>query len=79
METQIVVSAAAIVALIEGIKKAVPKLPSRYIPLLSVGIGLVLGLLGSITTKDWSYVVAGLVAGATASGGYDVVKRTITK
>ena len=77
MEAQIVVSAAVIVAVIQVVKKIVPKLPKRYIPLLSLGVGLLLGLVGVLKSGDWSYVIAGVVAGATASGGYDVVKGTI--
>ena len=62
-----------ITAIVQAVK--VTKLPSRYLPLLAV----VLGLAGAFAFggADWISAGAGIVTGLSASGLYSVYKRTI--
>lgn len=62
-----------IVAICEAVKMA--GIPSRFIPLLSVG----LGLSGAFFFDGLSFLstAAGVIIGLTATGGYRLVKTSI--
>lgn len=65
-----------IVALVEVAKRT--GLTSRFAPILSVGLGLVLlGVWGGETVS--LNLLEGLIAGLSASGAYSGVKATMTK
>jgi hypothetical protein len=51
--------------------------PSKYLPLISIGCGMGLGMLWAYITGNpaVSGLVAGVVLGAATSGNYDVVKK----
>ena len=51
--------------------------PSKYLPLISIGCGMGLGVLWAYITGNpaVSGLVAGVVLGAATSGNYDVVKK----
>lgn len=51
--------------------------PSKYLPLVSIGCGMGLGMLWAYITGNpaVSGLVAGVVLGAATSGNYDVVKK----
>lgn len=51
--------------------------PSKYLPLVSIGCGMGLGMLWAYITGNPAVngLVAGVVLGAATSGNYDVVKK----
>jgi hypothetical protein len=51
--------------------------PSKYLPLISIGCGMGLGMLWAYITGNpaVSGLVAGVVLGAATSGNYDAVKK----
>lgn len=51
--------------------------PSKYLPLVSIGCGMGLGMLWAYITGNpaVSGLVAGVVLGAATSGNYDAVKK----
>lgn len=70
------VGAAIIVGLVQAIKGAT-NMPARYAPLLSVSLGMLLGMayfLGGEVDSWLTAVVLGIVAGLSASGLYSGAK-----
>lgn len=51
--------------------------PSKYLPLISIGCGMGLGMLWAHITGNPAIngLVAGVVLGAATSGNYDAVKK----
>ena len=51
--------------------------PSKYLPLASIGCGMGLGMLWAYITGNPAVngLVAGVVLGAATSGNYDAVKK----
>lgn len=51
--------------------------PSKYLPLVSIGCGMGLGMLWAYITGNPAVngLVAGVVLGAATSGNYDAVKK----
>jgi hypothetical protein len=51
--------------------------PSKYLPLISIGCGMGLGMLWAYITGNPAVngLVAGVVLGAATSGNYDAVKK----
>lgn len=78
-----ILAATAIVAIFAGILVEVVKrtgsFPSNYLPALSLGIGMGVGALLAVGFgQDLpTYVAAGFIAGAAASGIYDFASKTI--
>lgn len=68
-----------IVAAITGVIKKASGLPGRFTPLLSMVIGIIVGVFAATmnVTPLLQGAWLGLVAGLMASGAYDVAKRTI--
>lgn len=64
-------------ALVASVRKL--GVTSRYLPIVSLLIGGALGWLSFWLTGSpvWESVVAGVVAGAAASGMYDVANKTV--
>lgn len=64
------------IPVVAGICQAVKytgKVAKNYIPVVSIAVGLVLGLIATYFTKDVETVVTGVIAGLAASGLYDTV------
>ena len=74
------INMAVLVALIMGVNQLVKQVvPAKFIPLLSVVLGLAAGLFvlpydGAVTNG----VVNGLAMGLSACGVFDLVKKTFT-
>lgn len=68
---------ALVISLVAVIRKAWPKLPSRFIPLLAITLGelLNLGLAYSLGQPLVEAVFLGLVAGLSAVGLYATATR----
>lgn len=64
-----------ITAMVQVIKTAWATLPDRFVPLLSVVVGVVFG----IVFIGWGLtgIFAGLIFGLTSSGFYDLGKKTL--
>lgn len=77
MVVETIVTAGAVMATSEALKRAL-KLPSNIMPLLSIGLGLLIGGLYSFAGDQLLVdgLAAGFIAGLTASGGYDVITKT---
>jgi hypothetical protein len=76
MEITMAVIVALIMAINQGIKQAIP---AKFIPLVSVGLGLVAGLFvlpyeGGIQTG----IINGLAMGLSACGLFDLGKKAAT-
>jgi hypothetical protein len=71
--TQVGLIVVLVAAICEAAKYA--KLPSRWVPLLSI----VLGLIGAFYFDGFNFLAtaAGVVVGLSTSGLYDVVKKTV--
>lgn len=70
-----------IVSCTEVVKRAIPKLPTNYAPLLSVIVGMGLSYLAIPFTEletGWR-LWGGFLAGLSACGLYDIGKFTIQK
>ena len=63
--------AAIIVALIQVIKTTFVKLPKRFIPGISIALGLVSGAIGFYFTKNINQIYLGLCTGLIACGLFD--------
>ena len=64
------------IIIIQVIKQS--KINSQYMPLISLGVGFVTGIIVAYFTKTSVFVgsVDGIVAGAVASGAFDAIKAT---
>ena len=71
----IIVLTPIIVAIVSVAKSS--GLNSRYAPLLSLVVGLSLGLLYGGFVNEYFNGLAGLLAGLVASGTYSAVKKTV--
>lgn len=63
----------------QGIKST-GKVSANFIPLVSMAVGVIVGLVAVLITKDTNYVggaVAGLIIGAGTSGLVDLSKGTV--
>ena len=69
--------------LTQGVKIVFPNLSSRFYPVISIGIGIALGAISSMLTKDFTMIqllLAGGIAGMASCGLYDIVlTRPATK
>ncbi len=72
METTIAI--ALVTGITQALKMAV-KIPSRFVPLISIVLGLALISLGNVSLQDT--IITGIVVGLSASGLYQVGKKTI--
>lgn len=72
-ETPQILLSTIVLALVEIIKQASPKLKKRYIPLITLLLSVVIGYLLGITIID------SMLTGLIASGIYSQVKTTIGK
>lgn len=81
METNTLAGLAGATAVINASVAALKKLgvSSRYLPALSLVIGGAVGLVSSLfgIANLWDAAVTGIIAGAVASGVYDLTKKTI--
>lgn len=68
------VSIPVVVGVVQAIKRT-GKVAGNYMPVASIVVGVVLGLIASYYTKDAGAIVAGLISGLAASGLYDVVTK----
>lgn len=59
----------------------IPRVPKEYQALASAGLGIIVSVLESLITGTpiVTAVITGVIAGATASWGYDVVKGARAK
>jgi len=56
------------------------KLSTRFLPLISVGVGIVLFILASgvfTSASILNSLLYGLVAGLAASGGFDAISKSV--
>lgn len=70
----------ALVAIVVGLTEVAKKagLSSRYAPILSIVIGLILSVIANTSVLTAQEVVmTGLVIGLTSSGFYSSVKKTV--
>lgn len=72
-ETPQILLSTIVLALVEIIKQASPRLKKRYIPLITLLLSVVIGYLLGITIID------SMLTGLIASGIYSQVKTTIGK
>lgn len=72
-ETPQILLSTIVLALVEIIKQASPRLKKRYIPLITLLLSIVIGYLLGITIID------SMLTGLIASGIYSQVKTTIGK
>jgi hypothetical protein len=72
-ETPQILLSTIVLALIEIIKQASPKLKKRYIPLITLLLSIFIGYLLGITIID------SMLTGLIASGIYSQLKTTIGK
>ena len=74
------VAGISVIAVITGLVKAAREagLPSQYAPLLSVSIGLVIGISAALYASSAVYIGAfgGITAGLLSCGLYDVGKKS---
>jgi Bacteriophage A118-like holin, Hol118 len=71
--------ALAVVPIISAIVQAVKltNVPHKWLPLISIGIGIIIGFIANHDTNDLSNtILAGVMYGLSASGLYDVIKKT---
>lgn len=69
--------APVVLALTQAIKTALPRIPSRVVPLLAVGVGILLNVYIALATNGDAVdaVGLGIVAGLVAVGSYTAVSR----
>ncbi|WP_373737260.1 holin [Jeotgalibaca porci] len=78
-----ILSAVAFVGVFSGIVVQVIKnaelVNKRYLPLVSVGLGMVVGYILAIGfyQDTATYIAAGFIGGAVASGVYDLATKTL--
>lgn len=65
---------------VSGIVQAVKytgKVPGNFLPLIAIGVGVVLGLIAYLVSKDPLMVVSGLSAGLSAPGVYEATNKVV--
>ena len=72
------VSIPVVTAVCQAIK-ATGKVSSKYMPLTSIVVGVVTGLIGYAVYREAGYIVTGFIAGLAGSGLYDVAKAYVPK
>ena len=74
------VGGVSVVAVIIGLVKVAREagLPSKFAPLVSVGLGIIIGVTAAFYAESAVYIgiLGGIVAGLASSGLYDVGKFT---
>lgn len=77
VEALIPVLAAGLIVIVQLLKPF--NIPSDFLPHVSIGVGILLGLLMAFGVGQdyFTYGLAGAIAGATASGIYDTGKGTV--
>ncbi|MDV2911013.1 hypothetical protein R0H03_03925 [Pediococcus acidilactici] len=76
---ELALSGFLIALIVQGIKST-GKVSNNFIPLVSMAIGVVIGIVAVVATHDTNYVggaVSGLIIGAGTSGMVDLAKGTI--
>lgn len=70
-----------VIGLVELVKRTLPDLPPRWVPLVAVGLGLALNLgIAATVGSDWAgAIVGGLEAGLGAVGLYQLTSRLSSK
>jgi hydrogenase/urease accessory protein HupE len=71
---EIATSIAIITALTQAIKMGL-KVPSRFVPLLSIGLGIGFVALGDVPLQET--IITGIIIGLSSSGLYQVGKKTV--
>lgn len=82
MESHILTAATAapiITALVAAIGMALPQLPRRAYPLAAIGLGIAWCTIIAAANNDlgWPVLIAGTIAGLTASGLYSAAIKPI--
>jgi Na+-transporting NADH:ubiquinone oxidoreductase subunit NqrE len=83
--TQLLIIALAIIPFCNGIVQVIKtsiNIPSRFIPLISVVCGIVIGALFKLIAGDYDFtqlLIAGGIAGMSSCSVYDVISRGSTK
>lgn len=65
---------------VQGVKK-MTKVPSELVPVISMVLGIIVGVIAVVITKDTNYLgggITGLIVGATTSGLVDVGSGVLT-
>lgn len=76
---ELALSGFLIALIVQGIKST-GKVSNNFIPLVSMFVGVLIGIVAVVATHDTNYVggaVSGLIIGAGTSGMVDLVKGTI--
>src|SRR3990167_3049852 len=68
---------AAIIGVIEGIKKFLPENQWRFIPLITLGLGFVAGWIMTPGTNVRAIVKSAIIYGGAASLAYELVRTTL--
>jgi hypothetical protein len=71
------VSVPVIMAVVQVIKKT-DRIPSNYMPLVSLTVGLLAGVVAAFYTLNPISIITGFIAGLASSGAYDAT-RTVTR
>jgi hypothetical protein len=67
-----------VIALVTGATQALKmafKIPSRFVPLISIAFGVGFIALGDVTVQD--IIITGITVGLASSGLYDISKKTV--
>lgn len=76
---ELALSGFLIALIVQGIK-ATGKVSNNFIPLVSMFVGVLIGIVAVVATHDTNYVggaVTGLIIGAGTSGMVDLAKGTV--
>lgn len=73
--------APVVLALVQVVKVSFPRLPARFLPALTLAVGLALNVFLALGLGEtvWSAAVLGIVTGLTASGLYSHAKAGFPK
>ena len=76
-----IISFSVLVALTSGVVEVLKKVgaPKRFLPLTSLLVGLILTVVGNLTTLTPFTVITGVAVGLSASGFFDIAKYTFKK
>lgn len=83
--TQLLIIALAIIPFCNGIVQVIKtsvNIPSRFVPLVSVVCGIVIGAIFKLIAGDYDFtqlLIAGGIAGMSSCSVYDVISRGTTK